>query len=195
MRGHADQNSGSSRLGTSEIDDLLELIDQVHSERPAPVILYGFSMGAGISICAATRDERVVGVIADGPYRWTAEPIRSLLEHNRIPPWFITPIGHRVICRLIPELNGSDRARFAAMLKCPMMVLHGTEDPFCSINSSMEIAEAAPEADFIVMPNAAHLDLHINHANRYKETIHDFIRKCMKRARRATDPPPPLAKS
>ncbi|MBL1217535.1 MAG: alpha/beta fold hydrolase [Planctomycetes bacterium] len=187
LRGHGDAGRSISTLGAIEVDDLLDLVDKVCREHSLPVILYGFSMGAGISICAATKDDRVVGVVADGPYRWTAEPVRSVLEYNAIPHWPALPLVQRIMCLILPGLRGADRAKYAAQLQCPLLVLHGTEDPFCSINSAMEIAEAAPEADFVVMPHAAHLDLHVTSPDRYQSTIQGFMRKCTNRVLRPSD--------
>lgn len=183
MRGHGESTGGISTIGTAEIDDLLYLIDRVSADTTAPIILYGYSMGAGISICAATKEDKVIGVIADGPYRWTAEPVREMMRERGVPYWPALPIVHRILCLRFRDLRNSDRAKYAAQLTCPLMVIHGTDDPFCSINSSMEIAETAPEADFIVIPHAAHLDLHITNPERYQQTIQSFIRKCLNRVK------------
>jgi len=183
QRAHGEAaGSGVSTLGTREVSDLLDLIDRVaHDGRP--VVLYGYSMGAGISIVAASRDDRVIGVIADGPYRWTGEPVNSILRINGIPLFPITNVVHRWLCLRFDGLRGSDRARFASDLRCPLLVLHGTHDAVTSIESAREIAEAAPEHEFIVMADAAHIDLHIEHPEHYRRALASFIRRSMNRAR------------
>lgn len=185
MRAHGEARGSASHLGVTEIDDLAALIGEVAGPDDA-VVLYGYSMGGGISICAALRDERAIGVIADGPYRWTAEPVRRLLRLNGLPEWPIVPIIYRVLGWLLPGFIGSERARFAAQLRCPMLLLHGTHDPICPIDSAMEIAEVTPDCEFVVIPQARHLDLHIVHPERYQTTINAFIRRCVEHARART---------
>lgn len=182
MRGHGEA-PGTSRLGTVEVDDLLDLMNRVAADRP--VILYGYSMGAGVSICAAARDERperVVGVIADGPYRWTREPVHAMLTFNGLPSFPILNIVHRALCVLIPRLRNSERAQFAARLRCPLLVLHGADDPICPLNSALEVAQAAPESEFVIIPAGGHLNLHQTDAHRYHATVDDFIGRCVERA-------------
>jgi len=181
MRGHGEAE-GTSRLGTIEVDDLIALIERVAGDRP--VILYGYSMGAGVSICAAAREElheRVIGVIADGPYRWTREPVHAMLMHNGLPSFPILDTVHRALCVMIPRLRGSERAQFAARLRCPLLVLHGADDPICPLNSALEVAEAAPESEFVIIPAGGHLNLHQTDAHRYHATVDDFIRRCIER--------------
>ncbi len=183
MRGHGEAGSGICQLGTAEIDDLIMLMDRIGTGRP--FVLYGYSMGAGVSICAAANDAasgRVAGVIADGPYRWTREPVHALLTANGLPSFPVLNIVHRVLCVLIHGLRDSERAQFAAKLKCPLLVLHGADDPVCPLNSALEVAEAAPESEFVIIPAGGHLNLHQADAQRYHTTVDDFIRRCALRA-------------
>lgn len=179
MRGHGEASSGICQLGTAEIDDLIMLMDRVGPGKS--FVLYGYSMGAGVSICAAARDapnHRVAGVIADGPYRWTREPVHALLKSNGLPSFPVLDIVHRVLCVLIRGLRDSERAQFAARLNCPLLVLHGADDPVCPLNSALEVAEAAPESEFVIIPAGGHLNLHQADAPRYHSTVDDFIRRC-----------------
>lgn len=183
MRGHGEAGPGISQLGTAEVADLLELIERVADDRQ--VVLYGYSMGAGVSICAAAlapQHQRIIGVIADGPYRWTREPVHALLRFNGLPSFPVLNIVHRALCLLIPGLRNSERAQFAARMKCPLLVLHGADDPVCPLNSALEVAEAAPESEFVIIPAGGHLDLHQTDAPRYRSTIDNFIRRCQQKA-------------
>jgi len=180
MRGHGEAGRGMCQLGTAEVDDLIMLMDRVGGDRP--FILYGYSMGAGVSICAAARDEaahRVIGVIADGPYRWTREPVHAMLVHNGLPSFPVLDTVHRVLCVFISGLRHSERAQFAAKLKCPLLVLHGADDPVCPLNSAMEVAQAASQSEFVIIPAGGHLDLHEKDALRYHATVEAFIQRCI----------------
>lgn len=182
MRGHGEAE-GTSRLGTAEVDDLVALMQRLDGTES--FLLYGYSMGAGVSICAAVREEvrdRVIGLIADGPYRWTREPVHAMLTFNGLPSFPILNIVHRALCVLIPRLRKSERAQFAARLRCPLLVLHGADDPICPLNSALEVAQAAPESEFVIIPAGGHLNLHQTDAHRYHATVDDFIRRCIERA-------------
>lgn len=179
LRGHGEAGPGICQLGTAEVDDLIMLMDRVGGDRP--FILYGYSMGAGVSICAASREEaghRVVGVIADGPYRWTREPVHAMLVQNGLPSFPVLNTVHRALCVAIKGLRHSERAQFAAELKCPLLVLHGADDPMCPLSSALEVADAAPESEFVIIPAGGHLNLHEKDAHRYRTTVDGFIRRC-----------------
>lgn len=182
LRGHGDaEGPAASHLGVAEIDDLLDLIERV-SVDDRPAILYGFSMGAGISIAAAAQDSRVAGVIADGPYRWTGEPVNSILTLNGIPLVPLTTVTHRYLAYRY-NLQGSDRAKFASQLKCPLLVLHGDHDPITSTESAREIAEAATDHEFVTLDQGAHLDLHLKQPREYRDAVDAFVQRCLLRTR------------
>ena len=77
-------------MGLTEAKDLLGIIDQLNiTDRP--VVLYGSSMGAGVSIVAGAHktapDRGIAAVIVDGPYRRFHDPIVSQLRIRRLPPY------------------------------------------------------------------------------------------------------------
>ncbi|MFG0329700.1 MAG: alpha/beta hydrolase [Phycisphaerales bacterium] len=181
MRGHGEALARRSGLGTPETDDLLDLIDRVTSES-APVLLYGSSFGGFVSIGAAARDERVIGVIADGAYRRTGEPIRGFLRFHRLPSWPIHGIVHRYLFRRLRGLGGPDRARVAAQLKAPLLVLHSRADPISPGDSARAIADAASDGHYVEFADATHLDLHDRDPDRYRDEIARFIDRCFARA-------------
>lgn len=188
-RAHGDNSASLCRFGTRESDDLVHLLGRIRDSAPdRAVILYGFSMGGGMSIVAgAERPDRVIGVIADGPYRWMAEPVLRIMDLHGLPEWIAYYIVNKFFRVIWPEIRGSDRARWAARLCCPLLVMHGTNDPVCPLDSAMQLAEAARDARFVIMPGGTHLDLHIAHEQRYRETIRSFITDCL--ARQRSSPP------
>ncbi len=161
LRGHGEA-PGACRLGTAEVDDLCRLIDAAGS---SPVVLYGFSLGAGVSIAAAaTLGPRVGAVIAEAPYRLAPTPARNMLELRGLP--------HRTT--LVPALRlvrtfaaGSsladtpfDRAAHAGRLHehTRLLVLVGDHDEICPPEEARAIA-AAGRGELRVITGAAHTDL------------------------------------
>lgn len=137
------------------------------------VVLYGYSLGAGVAIeVAGDRPNRVAGVIAESPYRLAATPARNMLALKRLPWRFNLPpamflLGlsrHRG-----PRWTGFDRATLAKDLKCPLLVLHGEADEISPLQDGRDIAITAgtgrdephtpSTGSLVTLPGATHFDL------------------------------------
>lgn len=168
LPGHGEASRGHARLGVSERRELATIVGRVTDEAAAegaarPIVLFGFSLGAGVSIEAAAASEGVIaGVIAEAPYRLPWTPARNVMELKGFP--------HRLNLRPALLLAGAalgagpfwgsfDRAAYAACLACPLLVIHGSEDEICPIEDGRAIAEAAPQGRLVEVAGAAHLDL------------------------------------
>lgn len=155
MAGHG-ESEGPSTLGVREVEDLLALIEKVRGE--LGVVLYGWSLGAGVSIAAAARCEHVRAVVAEAPYRLAATPARAVIRGWGMPwrinlPIALAWVGWRAgvgvgWCEF-------DRAEIARGLRVPMLVLHGTEDVVCPVEDGREIA-AAGRGEFVAIAGAGH---------------------------------------
>lgn len=152
---------GACTLGTREVDALLALLAAECADEP--VVLFGWSMGAGVSIAAAARrPQGIAGVIAEAPYRVPATPARGVLDARHLPhrvnlPLALTGLG--TCFGVGPAWRGFDRATLAARLRCPLLVLHGTRDIICPIEDARAIAHAAPHGRLVETPEAGHNDL------------------------------------
>jgi pimeloyl-ACP methyl ester carboxylesterase len=168
LPGHGEA-PGVCSLGTREADDLCALVRIAGDEqdRRAPIVLCGASLGAGVSIVAATRGG-VAGVIAEAPYRVPIVPARNVMRFSAMPHRVVLPIAMGVLgvrfgyglswCRQ-GWSRRFDRARFAEELEIPLLVLHGSDDPVCPPEDGERIAGAAPQGSFISVPGAAHNNL------------------------------------
>lgn len=170
------QAGGSCRLGTREPDDLLALLVTIDQ----PVVLAGFSLGAGVSIAAAARSpERIVGIVAEAPYRMPATPARAVLRQRGLPhavnlPAALALLGMRFGAGV--SWKGFDRERLACSLRVPMLVVVGEDDAVCPPVEARAIADAA-RARLLILPRAGHLDLWDRHADRLAGEIVAFIRE------------------
>lgn len=139
---------GRCDMGVGEVDDLVALLDTLG--RATPLVLYGWSLGAGVSIAAAARSPAgIAGVVAESPYRVPVTPARGMLRVMGLP--------HRVTLAVALRLLGLrvgaggdftrpepfDRATHAARLRCPLLVLHGDCDELSPIEDGRAIAAAA----------------------------------------------------
>lgn len=153
---------GGWPMGTADVDALLALTERVGAP---DVILFGWSAGAGTSIVAATRDSRVVGVIAEGPYRMPWTPARNVLRAMRMPWNIVGPLAFAAMGIRLgvgPRWKGKggfDRAEHAKKVSCPLLVLHGSDDEVCPLSDGQQIAGAARRGEIAVISGGHHNDL------------------------------------
>jgi pimeloyl-ACP methyl ester carboxylesterase len=154
MPGHGEAK-GTCALGTREVGALLTLIERIG----APVVLFGWSLGAGVSIAAAVQTDSVKGVIAEAPYRLPWTPARNVLASFGLPFRINLPLAMGILglrFGLGPMWPGFDRAALAAKLRAPLLVIHGALDTICPVQDGRDIAGAAPHHDLLILDNGAH---------------------------------------
>ena len=168
--GHGDA-PGTCDLGVGETEDLHALLSKLESQR---VVLFGWSMGAGVSIaCAGRNSNRIACVIAQAPYRIAYTPAKGVLSEAALPwratlwPafWLIGLVRRRTL-GWAGNWSKFDRAKLASELPCPLLVLHGEFDTVCPLNDGQEIADAAPHGRLFVLPGAPHNGLWANPENK-----------------------------
>lgn len=171
---------GFCTLGTREVALVRALADEVAPREP--VVLMGWSLGAGVSIAAAARSPgRFVGVVAEAPYRRAMTPARGVLRARRLPHRANLGPAYALLGTLFgvgPAWRGYDRAAHAANLRCPLLVLHGAEDPVCPIGDGRAIASAAPQGRIVETENAGHNNLWTVASSRERQTeaVAGFLR-------------------
>lgn len=176
-RAHGESTARRAGITATERDDLIELIEGL--DLPPRVVLFGYSMGAVISISAAGAlpehlRSRVVGVIADGPYRKPMEPVIGHLRQSRYPAYPMVWLVDAHIWFWLNKYTPFDRAQQAAAMTCPLLVLHGTADTICKYTSAQEIAAATPHGELITFDDGGHLDLASRWPERYSDAVTRF---------------------
>jgi pimeloyl-ACP methyl ester carboxylesterase len=164
MPGHGDA-PGLCTLGTHEADDLLALLAAINPAQP--LVLFGFSLGAGVTLAAArTLSPTPSAVIVEAPYRFARTPATNVLRMKGMPYRWNLPIALTWL-RLHasgPRLTDPtfDRATHAAALRSPLLLIHTRHDAVCPFADSEAIAAVRP-ADLVttLLPLAVggHADL------------------------------------
>lgn len=160
--GHGDA-SGGTRLGAHEADFLAAVVHEATADAPGvPLMLVGWSLGAGVSLVAAGSDalrSRVACVVIEAPYRLVHTPAANVLRAKGLPTG---PILHAALAilglawRVGAGWRGFDRATHAAKVACPILILHGDADETCPLEDARAIAQAAPSASVVVIPGGTH---------------------------------------
>ena len=122
-----------------------------------PIVLYGWSLGAGVSMAAACNGSDFAGVIAESPYRYADTPARNVLRLRGLP--YATTLGPAL--GLLRVLLGKrirlDRALWTRDLP-PTLVLQGAADEISPTSEARFLADRAG-ARFVEIQGAGHNNL------------------------------------
>lgn len=182
LPGHGESPRASRcALGVREPLDLLALIETLtgappRTAAPAPpaagsasvrIVLHGFSLGANIALAAAAAlgdAPRLAAVIAEAPYRLPQTPARRVMRSRGLPHGVtlaaaLALLGLWLRVRRFQRSGGGfDRARHAAAVKVPLLVVHPELDAISPPVDGRAIAAAAPRGRFVSIPGAGHTD-------------------------------------
>ena len=183
MPGHGEA-PGVCALGTREVGALRALIETIGSGQK--VVLYGWSLGAGVSIAAALSPSDArhpalpAAVIAEAPYCLPDTPARNVLRAWGLPwrvnlPIALTLLGMRF--GVGARWRGFDRAALAAGLTVPLLVLHGERDEISPPEDGERIARGASRGTFAAIPGGGHHGLWTDEAlaARCRDAVRDFL--------------------
>lgn len=154
-----------------DVDGLIALLDALSIDQTA---LLGHSDGAAIALLAAARHpQRVSCVIAEAPHVAVETPrcpdaVRSLADEAERSPQLQAALardhgdhGLAVVRRwarrwLDPAFWSWDVSDELAGVCCPVLVVHGADDPFFSLAHSAMIADRVANGQLHVVADAAH---------------------------------------
>ena len=167
----AAERSGASARLAAERSGASSAGDGDAGPRPERVVLVGESFGAFVSLLTAAKyPERVLAVVAVSAYsRWDA-PIGCLLKSLRVPRWPFVPLTllvMRVFHGPIPTV-----LPLAERVRCPVMLVHGVDDPLTTLAGAEELMAALPNASMIRLPTRDHTGLLAHLA---PEVIHEWL--------------------
>ncbi len=126
LRGHGEAAGGACRLGHGEERDLLALLERLAG---GTFLLVGSALGAVTAIRAAAAPspvrDRIAGVVAIAPYADVHSWMRNRLRLSGYPARPLTDLallGLRIAGLRFPATEAA-----AASLRCPLLVLSGSE--------------------------------------------------------------------
>ncbi|MCB9846792.1 MAG: alpha/beta hydrolase [Phycisphaeraceae bacterium] len=190
------EGAGRCALGAHEPGLLLELARRVRTDTDPRrgIALYGWSMGAGISIAAAasaTTEDRIDAVIAESPYRRPWTPAHSVLRQAGYPYRVNAPIAFAALgwrLGMGARWGAFDRAPLARRLRCPLLVIHGSDDDVCPVSDARDIDRAASRSMLVIVDGAGHNNLWTD--ERFKPQSASAVRDFLLALRAPTGPSP-----
>lgn len=158
---------GACTLGIHESSALRALIDRTAGARP--LVLYGFSLGATVSLHAASDNPAVHGLVLEAPYRqpWTPAfnvlRLRALPYRSTLAPAMVLA-GLRAGAGLSwwPRSRGASRTdavTTALQVRQTALVLHSRDDEISPLADGRDIAAALPASRLYELAGALHQDL------------------------------------
>jgi pimeloyl-ACP methyl ester carboxylesterase len=166
LRGYGKSEGLFASFGGREADDVTAWLDAL-SRRLGPKtppwwVLWGRSMGAAIAILAAARDDRVKGLILESPMVDLDDALAVWFRKRRAPfPHLLA----RLATRRAGQIAGVSLTRprpidSASQVRCPVLMIHGTDDRLIPDAEARRLAEAFPApARWIEIPGAGHADV------------------------------------
>lgn len=171
LAGHGDAR-GLCTLGAREPSDLTALIERIAPSDNLPLVLYGFSHGAAISLQAAAGSANVAGVIAEAPYLAPWTPARNLLRLRGLPyRTNLAPALALLGAALGRGLawwprEGSQATWLPVGLDRPTLILHGTQDAISPVEDARTLAARLARTTLVEIPEGQHTTLFTQSAQR-----------------------------
>lgn len=183
LRGHGDSPARCSRLGAREVDDLLAVIEQLDLDGQVPpsvrrpLVLWGHSLGAMVTLAAAAQADRhrLAAVVVDGVIANFAQAVSGRLRLMRLPGWLLTPLAMGILAIWDANAVRLRATTAAADLACPLLVMHGGADPVAAVASAQDVAARHFAAQLVVFPDGGHGNLAEYDAERYRAVLKEFF--------------------
>lgn len=189
LPGHG-ESPGASAQGATEAGVVLDLLSELlHSSGggtpgvPIPVVLFGWSMGAGVALDVASRSAArglsVQGVVAEAPYCFPETPAKRMLISWGLP-WRMNLRAANGLLGIMHGVgagwSGFDRRALASRLDCRLLVLHGEIDTISPPADGASINEAG-RGRLVVIPGAGHYGLWTTpaHLELVRNAVLEFI--------------------
>lgn len=189
LRAHGESGGTFTTAGIRERHDINHLINEIRAQRPQStrnLILFGASMGATIALAAAAQRDDLAGVILDSPVADFYHGAATQLSLMGLAGKSILAPGLALVELWLGERFSSIApARLIPALKCPVLAICPSDDPFLPPQNARELAAViARKAAGDGISHLAHFDAatHLlsmqQNPVRYKECLNQFCDAC-----------------
>jgi pimeloyl-ACP methyl ester carboxylesterase len=150
------------KLGNDALSALTFVRDHLHQ---ANIVLYGLSMGTGVSAYVAER-AAVAGVILDSPYVTPEKTIKMWLPILNIYP-----------SNMFPEPR-YDNAAFLKGKHAPTLIITKGRDYITFTEQGLNLAKLATQpTDSLLLPVSTHFNIDARDDSKYLAALKEFLQK------------------
>jgi competence protein ComEC len=161
-RGHGQSEGDHASFGGREADDLRAWLDALAGRigSPPAVVAWGRSMGAAVALRAAAADPRIAALVLEAPYPDLELAVAGWLARYRVPRRLASPLVGRAAALAGVSLSRPRPIELAALVRAPVLILHGSDDPIVPLSEARRLAAAFPvSAQLIEIQGARHADV------------------------------------
>ena len=184
---HHGNSTGAETYGKHEIGDVIRVVETIGADPsvdPDRVALLGFSLGAAMSLGAASADAecRISGVVADSAYGslrdtgfWYVRLFGNIPRPIAWPAAFVMlSFGSWISDLELDRLNPRD---WATSVRAPVLVIHGEKDRQVKPGSGQEIYMRLPEPtkEIWLVPDAGHTKAFFKNPAEYVDRVSTFL--------------------
>ena len=150
-------------LGFYERDDVAAAIDFLRStHKIGPIVLWGRSMGAAISIWCASENMAIQGIVADSGYSSLNSIVEDIIG-DRWWLWALVKVSLPLVNYYVKKLGGYGIPdvciKGVEKAKCPALFVHGLGDDFIGLRESRELfAKYGGKQKYFMAVDGAHND-------------------------------------
>jgi len=178
LQAHGESEGERISFGHREAADVRAAVERLRELAPGEQIgILGVSLGAA-SILLSDVQPLVAAVVLESLYPSLEEAVanRMRIYFGAVGTWF-SPL---LLTQLAPRLGVTSAqlrpiAR-VSLLRCPVLLVHGTEDRHTTIHEAQRIFAVVPAPkEFYFLSGAAHVDLHEFGGNVYERRVGGFF--------------------
>jgi pimeloyl-ACP methyl ester carboxylesterase len=167
QRGHGESGGRVRSLGYHEKDDVHAALEFARGRSPAPVAVWGISLGAAAATLATAEDPKVAALVSDSSFRSLRDTARHHLRLFRNFRWYLRvvpswPLSEEVVfwigrkARFDPDALDV-RAAASHLAGRPVLFVCNTGDRRMPPEIAFELKEAAgARARVLVVPGTTH---------------------------------------
>ena len=171
---------GLIRWGATEWEDVEAAVDYATSQGARSIVLYGFSMGGGMSVSFLERSQRtdvIVGAILDSPVLDFAETVAFQAEQRNLPGFLVTIGKQFTSWRFDFDWGETDHLSRIDRVEVPVLLFHGGEDDRAPIEVSDRFAEKRADiVTYVVTEEAGHVRSWNVDPMGYESAVRAFLR-------------------
>lgn len=187
FRNHGDSGGSRSSLGKYEIQDILSAYEFVKRTRPGlcrQTALFGFSMGAGAAVGAASKLPEIAGVVAENPFSSFDDVVARFAKlYYKVPRTPLVDITLAFV-RLRLGFNPNDYSPvkyIAEVSPRPLLIIQGGSDQRMPPRVGKELYEAAKNPkELWIVEGADHGEAYMKSGRRYELKLLEFFAKAIK---------------
>lgn len=180
FRGSGDSSSDYTTIGVAEAEDVAAVVDHAgtHLDHPK-LVLFGRSMGAAAILRAIHSHEvKPDAVIVEAVFDRLIATVANRFRSMGLPAF---PFAHLLIFwgGVNAGFDGFDHipARDAAAVKCPILFMHGADDPRATMEQGRRVFDAVrSRKSFVVFPETSHESFVGEFAEKWEAEVMSFLR-------------------